>query len=106
MIVITINYLLGLFISKRKSKLWFVLGVILNVFSLAFYKYAGLVIQIKDAFLTNNLIDGLMLINGDVETNIIAPVAISFITFKNISYLYDIYKDKYSVDFEKKYDYR
>lgn len=86
---IVCNYALGLLVcavnsklsdNNRKRLLYF--GVIANLASIAWFKYAG--------FLTEN-------INGVFSTDytlgtVILPLAISFFTFQQIAYLVDAYR--------------
>lgn len=88
-ISIIINYIFGLFIgyeeSIKRRKILLVLGVLLNLFTLTYFKYFNFIIT------TTNIILG----KGVFELkNIILPVGISFYTFQALSYLVDIYRSK------------
>ena len=74
-----VNFLLGLWVTGKKPVM--VLGVVLNLGLLAFYKYL-------DFVLCNVL--GL----PQLRLGLAAPIGISFFTFKSISYLVDTWKEK------------
>jgi len=83
---VTFNYLLGVAISRskeqeshRRAKFILVLGVTVNLVTLAYFKYSG--------FLTTNLnlIFGTHFSLGKIAL----PLAISFFTFTQIAYLVD-----------------
>jgi len=78
---IVLNYLVGRRIGASHSKAWLTLGVAANLLLLAYFKYAG--------FLVNNF---------NVLTDahwslgqIILPIGISFFTFTQIAFLVDTY---------------
>jgi len=76
------NYLFGQLIARHSNRFLITIGVIANLGALAWFKYAG--------FLVENL-------NTVADTNfhlqtIILPLAISFFTFQQISYLVDVYR--------------
>lgn len=78
------NYILGRLISKKNKKLFLIIGLIFNFGLLFYFKYFNF-------FLSN--------INSLFKTNInlfsiVLPLGISFYTFKNASYLIDVYKNK------------
>ena len=79
-----VNYILGRLISKKNKKLFLIIGLIFNFGLLFYFKYFNF-------FLSN--------INSLFKTNInlfsiVLPLGISFYTFKNASYLIDVYKNK------------
>lgn len=79
-----VNYILGRLISKKNKKLFLIIGLIFNFGLLFYFKYFNF-------FLSN--------INSLFKTNInlfsiVLPLGISFYTFKNASYLIDIYKNR------------
>ena len=79
-----VNYILGRIISKKNKKLFLIIGLIFNFGLLFYFKYFNF-------FLSN--------INSLFKTNInlfsiVLPLGISFYTFKNASYLIDVYKNK------------
>ena len=77
---ITINYLLSLLLQKKCGKLLLGLGIAANVALLGAYKYLD--------FLLSQF--GL----GESVTGLVAPLGISFFTFKCIAYLADVYKGR------------
>lgn len=74
-----VNYLLGLWVSGRKSLL--IVGVVLNLALLSFYKYLDF---------TLSSVLGL----PQLKLGLAAPLGISFFTFKSISYLIDTWRDQ------------
>ena len=79
-----VNYILGRLISKKNKKLFLLIGLIFNFGLLFYFKYFNF-------FLSN--------INSLFKTNInlfsiVLPLGISFYTFKNASYLIDVYKNR------------
>lgn len=79
---IYLNYMIGGYIYKKKSRNLLILGIILNVTPLIFYKYTNFII-----INLNNLF-GLEF----EKLEITLPLAISFFTFQQIAYLVDSYK--------------
>jgi len=81
-----INYLFGKAIIRIKNnkKKILIIGIFFNLSVLIYYKY-------KNFFITN--FSKLILINIEID-QIILPLAISFFTFQQISYLIEIYKKK------------
>lgn len=77
-----INYIFGLLISKKQNKKYLVLGLIVNILILFYFKYFNFFI---DTF--NNIFS--LNINF---IKVILPLGISFFTFQNISYLIDVYR--------------
>lgn len=82
------NYSMGVVInsedSARKRKTYLIFGVAVNLVVIGFYKYA------------NFFVDSINYVSGrdfHLET-IILPLAISFFTFQQISYLVDTYKNE------------
>ena len=93
---ITINYTVGLWINKSKTKnqsQWaLAAGIILNIGILSLFKYS--------AFWVENLNWGLALFGaGQVaHTPLSLPLGISFFTFQATSYLVDIYRKTAKVE--------
>ena len=79
-----VNYILGRLISKKNKKLFLIIGLIFNFGLLFYFKYFNF-------FLSN--IDSLFKTNINLFS-IVLPLGISFYTFKNASYLIDVYKNK------------
>ncbi|MBQ3558144.1 MAG: MBOAT family protein [Agathobacter sp.] len=89
---ILLNYVCGLMMDKysdmRKHILIF--GVCINLFMLGFFKYAG--------FLTESLNSVLGTFGISIPQREIAlPIGISFYTFQALSYLIDLYREKFPV---------
>ena len=80
-IVILFNYFIGIKIEEKNNKSYLLIGITFNASLLFFFKYFNFFIvdllHIRQEYL-----------------NIILPLGISFYTFKNISYLADIYNKK------------
>jgi alginate O-acetyltransferase complex protein AlgI len=88
-----LNYFTGILIhrdkNKSKKKLWFWIGICVNLIFLGIFKYYN--------FFAASFADGLSLlgINVNFKTlQLILPVGISFYTFIGLSYIIDIYKNK------------
>ena len=85
------NYFLALLISnnfRNKRNLWFILGIILNLGTLGFFKYFN--------FFIHSFIDLFSIIGYSLPASsirIVLPVGISFYIFISLSYLIDIYKN-------------
>lgn len=78
-----INYFLGRLISKKNKKFFLILGLFINISLLFYFKYFNFFLSnINSIFKTNISL-----------LNIVLPLGISFYTFKNISYLVDVYKN-------------
>ena len=81
------NYFIGIAIANKKqgskqAKLLLWLGIGLNLALIAYYKYAGFIVEeINDILQTNFLTE-----------EIVLPLAISFYTFTQIAYLVDSYR--------------
>ncbi len=84
---VVINYSIGTEISKSKqssnrAKLFLILGTILNLSVIVYYKYANFFLDsINSLFSTNYQLN-----------NLILPLGISFYTFTQIAYLVDAYR--------------
>lgn len=82
---IILNWLVGLGITKYEArrKLILILGVILDVSLLGYFKYANFLVNTINAVL-----------GGEVITppGIALPIGISFFTFQAISYIVDVYR--------------
>ena len=88
-----LNYILGIQIQKsnnNKIKRWFVgLSIFQGIGLLVLYKYADFFIV---SFVDLSKALGL---NSNLHTlNLILPLGISFYTFRTLSYILDIYKNK------------
>lgn len=96
-ISIIINYTFGIAIEKfyikscLLARCMLILGIVLNVSCLGYYKYATFVVQ--------TAIDLLRLLGIAYPVSTVAiqlPIGISFFTFKALAYLIDIYKKQFS----------
>ena len=91
---ILFNYVMGLDIAQRnaahrpkKAKASLIFTVVVNLFLLGFFKYAGFLIgTINDLFVVNLPYKELAL-----------PIGISFYTFQTLSYIFDVYWKKVEV---------
>jgi len=82
-----VNYILGLLIAEGKGngkKAIFIVGIVGNAVILCLYKYAHSLPASLTSFLSA---DG-------TAASILLPLGISFYTFKNISYLHEVYSGK------------
>ena len=79
---IILNHFLALLIVRKRTGKILFLAVLTNILLLAFFKYFGLF---------TDMINGIMGSSFDVS-QILLPLAISFYTFEQISYLTDLYK--------------
>lgn len=89
------NYLLGQAISKRKySGLYLTLGVIFNLATLSYYKYADFAIESWNK--TTLALGPLLQLQPEAMSfplqHILLPLGISFFVFEFIHYLTDVYK--------------
>lgn len=87
-IEIFLTVIIGRLLSKIEKLVWkrilLLLGIVINVCLLSYYKYNDLVISVFNR-----------VFGYDAEVkNLILPLGISFFTFKSISYLVDIYAEK------------
>ena len=92
-ISILINYVFGLLIDRVKDRkklrsTFLVIGIILNLALLFYFKY-------YDFFISN--INGIFNLNISLK-NIVLPIGISFFTFQGMSYIIDIYRNDAKVN--------
>ena len=78
------NYLVGRSLAKNQDKLLLIFGIIINLALIGYFKY-------RDFFISNiNII-----FSSNMELiHLVLPLAISFFTFQQISYLIDSYSQK------------
>ncbi len=81
---VVVNFALHRVILARRSKAVLTLGIVGNLATLAYFKYADFLIA------NVNLVPGVEL----PMLGIILPLAISFFTFQQVSFLYDTYKGR------------
>lgn len=87
------NYHIGLLIEREeRSKLFLIIGLIINLGLLAYFKYAMLFLSPGVISILNKLLP--QSLNIDQTINVILPLGISFYIFQAISYLMDIYRKK------------
>ena len=86
-ITVLLNFIIGQFIYfyKRGKKTWLILGEMFNFFWLFLFKYTN--------FFTENINSLFENLNLPLR-NLILPIGISFYTFQNASYLFDVYRNK------------
>lgn len=78
-------------IGGRERKAYYISALLLNLASLLFFKYFG-VIGEKVA----NLIYGFGLLDTEINFNLILPLGISFFSLQIIGYMTDVYRRTYS----------
>lgn len=84
LVSIAINFTIGRYLILYKQKVFLIVGIVFNLALLGYFKY-------YDFFVTNSN----LLFSTDIPLlNLILPLAISFFTFQQISYLVDCYKGK------------
>lgn len=89
---VIVNFLIGKILSARhgkKHKIIFLIGILYNLAWLCMFKYSDFIIENIAAFAK---MQGST--NLPQPWNFIMPLGISFYTFKNISYLADVYQKK------------
>jgi len=79
---ICLNYIISYYLRSNKAKAALILGIFVNIAMLGYYKYANFFIENLN-YISNS--------HYAIE-NIILPLAISFFTFQQITYLIDSYK--------------
>lgn len=78
---VSVNFLLGEWLARARSRALLALGVVFNLGLLGYFKYAG--------FFADSLAH--LFGAGSPALAIVLPLAISFFTFQQITYLVDIY---------------
>lgn len=87
-ISILINYFIGIIISKNKYKKHILfIGVSFNILVLIYYKYTNFFISLFNKFFGQALNTSLS------PLNLLIPLGLSYITFQQISYIVDIYRN-------------
>lgn len=76
---IAVNYLIGRFLTTRPTRLLLLSGVIANLALLGFYKYAG-------------FFSATLGFDSTSLSQLVLPLAISFYTFQQISFIVDCYR--------------
>lgn len=80
---ISFNYLVGREIEKTKSKIWLILGIVINVILLGYFKYTDFFLGTVNDMVGSNYFD---------LPHIVLPLGISFFTFTQTAYLVDAYR--------------
>ena len=83
------NYGFGLKIestTKRAAKYWVTAGIVVNLATLGYFKYANFGVATVNAAMTSLGLDPWLL------TQVILPIGISFYIFQAISYIIDVYR--------------
>ena len=78
------NYTFGYLLLKRPRKIFLYFGIIGNLVTLGYFKYANFFVDNINFFFDNNII----------LEQIILPLGISFFTFQQITFLVDTYSGK------------
>ena len=76
------NYIISYYLRSNKAKVALILGIFVNIAMLGYYKYANFFIENLNHISNSHY----------AIENIILPLAISFFTFQQITYLIDSYK--------------
>lgn len=76
------NFLIGRRLSYQRNKQLLVLGIVLNLGLLGYFKYTGFILASIDNLVGENW----------SSISIVLPLAISFFTFQQIAYLVDSYR--------------
>ncbi|MBO5656740.1 MAG: MBOAT family protein [Agathobacter sp.] len=89
---ILLNYVCGLLMDKFENarKHILIFGVVINLFLIGFFKYAGFVTDSLNSVLTHF---GVSIPSRELAL----PIGISFYTFQALSYLIDLYRKKFPV---------
>lgn len=84
---IFINYVIGLLMERyeNKKKQLLIIGIILNIAILGYFKYFNFLIDIINLFIKQDL----------TLLDISLPIGISFFTFQILSYIIDLYRGQY-----------
>ena len=85
---ILITYIFGLLINNSKhKKIYFIIGIVLLLLNLLFFKYSNFIIDNINNIFNLNI----------KSLNLPLPIGISFYTFQALSYLIDLYRGKFKV---------
>jgi alginate O-acetyltransferase complex protein AlgI len=75
--------------SEARRRRWLVLALVLNLGTLAWFKYVGFLVDSSYGLLRTIGVDG-----DPPFVDVVLPVGISFFTFQAISYIVDVYRRK------------
>ncbi|NLC48008.1 MAG: MBOAT family protein [Tenericutes bacterium] len=88
----TINYFIAILIDRNnkesKRKFWLVIGLIVNLSLLIYFKYFNFFLENINHLLNVNI----------AYLNVVMPLGISFFTFQALSYLVDVYRKEVKAD--------
>lgn len=76
------NFLIGIALEKNEKKIYLILGLIINLGLLIYFKYTNFFLSSFSNLFNLNI----------NSLKIVLPLGISFFTFQNISYLIDVYR--------------
>lgn len=87
---IIVNYFIGLLMDKYNNKkiLFLILGIIINLGLLFYFKYFNFAIELVNGIFGTEILS---------YADIALPIGISFYTFQILSYIIDLYKGKIKV---------
>jgi alginate O-acetyltransferase complex protein AlgI len=92
LIVVTIvTYFFGIWLDRRKSSYIFIFAVALSIIPLFIFKYIHFATKIISYY-------GLEIMSSGNSLDFILPIGISFYTLQALSYLSDIYMQKFSAE--------
>lgn len=84
LISIIVNFACGRMLFRNRSRPLLLVGLIFNLGLLAYFKYAGFLVENAERIVGSEIAD----------LNIVLPLAISFFTFQQVAYLVDVYQGK------------
>lgn len=84
LVSIVLNHLIGVIIQKRETQPWLAAGIVANLGLLGVFKYTDFIIANVNAALGSDI----------PLTGVPLPLAISFFTFQQISFLVDVARRK------------
>jgi alginate O-acetyltransferase complex protein AlgI len=80
-----VNWLCARLLERSRNRVWLVLGVMLNLGNLLWFKYSGFMVQQWNQIVT----EGMRIADWPA---MVLPIGISFFTFQGISYLVDVWR--------------
>jgi D-alanyl-lipoteichoic acid acyltransferase DltB (MBOAT superfamily) len=87
------SYLAALQFTKRRRKWIFVVGYLLTLSPLIFFKYSRFILENFCSLLNDVGIE-----TSQPEFSLMIPIGISFFTFQALGYLFDVYKGKIAAE--------
>lgn len=85
---IVVNYIVAIFIQKRKSRKWLIIGIVFNVALIGYFKYCNFFVENVNIIFKTHF----------SMRNILLPLGISFFTFQQLSFLISVYKQEEKVE--------